>query len=463
MRSSNLLQTLYIVSAVALAGCRCGGGPVPALPETIAGSCVYKNQFSKLEECTDYVGPWTTAEATDDCTAKGSTFASKPCGLPERLGYCILGGAQMKFSRISFPGTDATQCASLKRGCEFFGGGIFDPAAACGGVIGEPTGTGLPTFQQPVRTCVDPKAGEPPGQSDGGQVCTWEIISGATEEGRHFEDYASCDRVRTQRPYYPVGVRAEASQPDPRLDDPAYAAEVAWVKQQVQATACVCCHSTKAPEGPSNWFLESGPNFVNSFFDRGLAMGAGWVDTVGFGAVAKAENNGFSRATPADPGHSIFVTTDDARMRRFFEGELKARGVARSAFPPGTYGAGPLDDQRFYVPKPCTPSEGVAKDGTLTWLNGRARYVYVLDANATSPTVPPNLDLPQGTLWRLDVSAAHGPIASGSVRYGQVPPVASQRFPAEGPPAALVSGTQYYLYVLADIALPNSRCLFTAP
>lgn len=458
------MRIVILAAAVlVLAGCRCNGGPVPVLPEKIVGSCVYKNQFSKLEECTDYVGEWAEKEATDDCTGKGSAFSGKPCGIEQRLGYCILGGAGSKFSRITFPGVDATACASAKRGCEFFGGGVFDAAPVCGGVIGEPMGTGLPTFLQPVRTCVDPKAGEPAGKSDGGKVCTWEMISGATEEGRHFEDYASCDRVRTQRPYYPVGVRAEAADPDVRMNDPAYAAEVAWIKSQVQATACVCCHSTRAPEGSSNWFIESAPNFINSFGNRGLAMGAGWVDTVGFGAYPKAENNGFSRATPADPAHSIFVTTDDTRMRTFFEKELAARGVARSVYPPGTYGAGPLDDQRFYEPKPCTGSEGVAADGTITWLNGKARYVYVLEENAGSPTVPPNLDLPQGTIWRLDVPATGTPLASGTVRYGQLPLGAAQRFPAEGAPAALTKGQKYYLYVLADIVVPNTRCIFTAP
>jgi hypothetical protein len=453
---------VLVAAALAISGCRCGGGPVPVLPEKIVGSCVYKNPFSKQQECTDYVGEWKEQEIADDCTSKGSTVAPTPCGIDQRLGYCILGGAEMKFARITLPGMDATQCAPAKRGCEFFGGGVFDATAVCGGVLPESEATGLPTFQQPVLTCLDPKPGEAPGTSAGGKVCTWEVISGATEEGRHYEDYASCDRVRTQRPYYAVGVRAEAADPDVRMNDAAYAAEVGWIKKQIQSTACVCCHSTKAPEGASNWFIESEPNFINSFSGRGLAMGAGWVDTVGFGAYPREQNNGFSRATPSDAAHSIFVTTDDPRMRTFFEKELAARGIPRSTYPPGTYGAGPLDDQRFYAPKACTGSEGVAADGTITWLNGKARYVYVLEENATSPTVPPNLDLPQGTIWRVDVPLNGMPIASGAIRYGQLPLTTSQRFPAEGAPAALVPGKKYYLYVLADVAIPNTRCIFTA-
>ncbi len=453
-----------VVWVVVAAGCRCGGGPVPVLPEKVVGNCSYTNNFSKGPECTDYLGTWTEKEATDDCKGKGSEIVlAKACGIDVRLGYCIL-GEKDKFSRITVPGSDGSKCASTIRGCEFFGGGIFDPAPICGGTVVDTGGTGLPTFQQPVYACVAPKAGEPLGKGPDGKVCTWSMISGATEPGRNFEDYASCDIVRTQRPYYSVLPAVNSTREDPRMIDAPYAEEVKWVKSEIQAAACVCCHSAKAPEGASNWFIESGPNFVNSFNPRGLAMGAGWIDTVGFGAFPAAQNNGFSRATPADPGHSIFPTTDDVRMRKFFEGELAARGVARSVFPPGTTGAGPLDEQRFFKPEACKNGEGVGPGGTMTWLNGRARYLYVLEASASSPTVPPNLDLPEGTIWRVDVPATGTePLLTGTVKYGQIPVGTSQRFPASGVPVPLVSGKSYYLYVLADIAQPNARCLFTAP
>lgn len=111
----------------------------------------------------------------------------------------------------------------------------------------------------------------------------------------------------------------------------------------------------------------------------------------------------------------------------------------------------------------CENGEGVGADGTLTWRGGKARYVYVLEADATSPTVPPNLDLPEGTLWRIDVPVDGTPVSSGAVRYGVVPTGLSQRFPASGQPDALRSGRTYYLYVLADIIIPITRCLFTAP
>ncbi len=100
----------------------------------------------------------------------------------------------------------------------------------------------------------------------------------------------------------------------------------------------------------------------------------------------------------------------------------------------------------------------------MVWKGGNARYVYVLDASAASPTVPPNLDLPEGTLWRIDVPSDGKPVLSGTVKFGEIPTGLTQKFPATGAaPGALQSGKQYYLYVLADLIQPVTRCLFTAP
>ncbi len=71
---------------------------------------------------------------------------------------------------------------------------------------------------------------EDAGQSANGQVCTWQAISGCTEEGRRYSDYASCDIVRSQRPYYPAPPAATAGREDKRLEDSQYVAELDWVK-----------------------------------------------------------------------------------------------------------------------------------------------------------------------------------------------------------------------------------------
>lgn len=459
------LKVQFVLAALAVSGCRCGyDGAIPTLPSKVVGSCTYVNGFSKQTECRDYLGDWTDDAATADCRDQRSTVVlGQGCVTTPRIGFCILKETTASPIRIVFPGDDAARCGPSERGCEFFGGGIFDPGPVCKGQSTEGGGTGLPTFQQPTLSCVAPKAGEPAGQSADGKVCTWSMISGATEPGRRFEDYGDCNIVRTQRPYYGSPVAADATRDDPRLKEPAYGMEVAWARQQIEATACVCCHSSKAPDGSSNWYVDQPGNFLNGFSNRGLAMGAGWIDTVGFGAYPKEQNNGFSRATPDRPGDSIFVTTDPARMAKLFAAEAVTRGLKPEDFANQKYGAGPLDDQRFYKPTACENGEGVSADGTLTWRQGPARYVYVLEAGTPSPGVPPNLDLPTGTKWHVAVPHTGNPVASGAVKYGQVPEGFAQRFPSTGSPAALERGKQYALYVLADIAVPNTRCLFTAP
>lgn len=459
-------RTLSVLLVVIASGCRCGGFDVPTLPEKVIGTCSYTNKFSNLPECKEYVGEWSESDATGDCTSNGSTFAAgNRCNIDDdsKYGDCIfiVDEGKSKYARVELPGTTASKCGSMQRGCELFGGGSFVPTAICGGFVSDGGGGGLPTFHWPEQTCREPKAGEGPGASDGGQVCTWSMISGATEEGRDFRDYGDCDAVRTQRPYYGAPTNTGADQADPRMDDSTYVTEQQWVKSQITSAACVCCHSTAAPQGTSNWFVESGPNFLNSFYDRGLAMGAGWIDTVGFGAYPPEQNNGFGRATPANPNHSIFPTTDDARMRAFFEGELAHRGRTRADFADQTMGAGPLDAQRAYQPTACEAGQGIDADGTVRWVGGNARYLYVMHEGTQSPGVPPNLDTPEGTMWRVDLPfTAQTLIEPGTVMYGETPAGA---LPRVAPTEGLISGQRYYLYVLQDIAIPITRCLFTMP
>ena len=218
----------------------------------------------------------------------------------------------------------------------------------------------------------------------------------------------------------------------------------------------MCCHSEKAaPDGAtSNWYIEKGPIWTDSFYPSGLALGAGWVDSTALGAYPPDQNNGFSRDVSGIP------STDAARMVAFFEGELARRGYAKEDFVDATPFGGPLYDQGLYVPESCTNGEGVSADGKVVWSGGGARYVYVLASGSANPGVPPNLDLPAGTVWRVDVAPSSSPIKSG-IAYGELPAGTSQGFPAEGKPAALVSGTEYYVYALADIGIPVTRCLFT--
>src|SRR5690349_20334514 len=103
-------------------------------------------------------------------------------------------------------------------------------------------------FIPPFEDCRAPLAGEQ-GEGPGGKVCTNVAISGCTEEGKYFPDYAECDVVRTQRPYWTAPPAAEPSADDPRLADPAFMTELAWVKEQIGASGCACCHDSKAVGG----------------------------------------------------------------------------------------------------------------------------------------------------------------------------------------------------------------------
>lgn len=436
----------------------------PVLSDKLVGSCTYVNRFSNGPECRDYLGDWTEEEAEADCVKQKSEFVpGAPCEVESVLGYCLLddAGAQMRVSAI---GDDPTKCGSNKTGCQFFGGGFWEPSEICGAEGADELVILENVFPQPKRVCVDPLAGEPPGQSEDGKVCTWEIISGVTEEGRRFSDYASCDPVRQQRGYSPVPPNERYNEPDPRMEDPAYVAEVDWLRGQIRAGGCVCCHDSEAPNGPAVFDADATGNLMNQFNNNGLAMGAGFISTVGFGAWPPEQNNGFARSDLEHPNDSIFPTTDMERMKRLFTAELAYRGLGEEDFAGLDYGAGPLDALRQFKPALCSPAEGIDASGTMHWKPGRARYVYVLEAGSISPTVPPNLDTPEGTIWRIDLPEDGDPLPSGSIKYGQVPSTMVQRFPADGAaPAPLVKGRPYYLYASADVVYPISRCLFIAP
>ncbi len=439
-------------------GSESGGG---SESDTSSGSeldsCNYTSPFTNGAECREYIGAaWTEPDVTADCTqVSGELGLGEPCSIADVLGRCVVdGGTDWQIDYVIY-GTDPASCSAQEFGCETFAGGTWKPTPTCEGASGDGDGDGGSVFIQPTLNCVDPLPNEPIGQSEGGQVCTWQAIAASTEEGRYYPDYASCDVIYTQRPYYAAPPAVAPVEPDPRLDDPSYVAELEWVTSQVEASACVCCHSEVAPKGTSNWYIEAPNNWMNSFYDTGLALGANWIDSTAFGAFAPEDNNGFDRI------HSGIPSTDPDRMVQFFRDELSYRGKSEADFVDSTPFGGPLYTQMIYEPTACENGEGVGVDGSLIWTGGPARYVYVLAAGSGNPTVPPNLDLPAGTIWRIDVPTEGTPVASGEVDFGTTPAGLSQRFPVAGAPAALVAGQQYYLYVSKDVGVPITRCLFT--
>jgi hypothetical protein len=284
-------------------------------------------------------------------------------------------------------------------------------------------------------------------------------MSGCTEEGRHFEDYASCEDIRTQRPYLPVPPNDTEPAVDPRMEDPSYAADVAWAKAQLDACACVCCHkASAAPAGASIFDTDAPGNFLGTFTTWGLAFGANAFDSSLLGNYPPEQNNGFTRSLSGMP------STDPERMQAIFQRELEYRGSSMEEWADTTPQPDIFYRQAIYEPGPCDEGQGVAADGSLRWTGGRARYVYVLEATAENPMLPPNMDKPAGTLWRIDTLPPAVPAKSGEVSYGEVPAGHEQEIPAGGAaPAPLVEGESYLMWTLADIGQPSTRCVFTYP
>jgi hypothetical protein len=308
-------------------------------------------------------------------------------------------------------------------------------------------------FIPPFQDCRDPLPGDT-ANGPGGKVCTHTVLSGCTEPGKYFADYASCDVVRTQRPFWEDPPAKEPDPNDPRLDDSEFMGELAWVTEQVEACACVCCHDSRNFDGKfGKWDIARGPIWLDTLSDNGLALFAGLADSSTLGAYPASENNGFDRTLTGLP------TNDTERMKRFLYAELERRGVSQEEARAVTPFGGPLYAQRITPPAQCKPGETVTTDGKVQWLGGGARYVYVLEAGSDNPGVPPNLDLPEGTIWRLDVLASKPPLDSG-VRYGTTPPGSFQTYPENTSAPALVKGKTYHLHVLRDVALPLANCLF---
>jgi hypothetical protein len=308
-------------------------------------------------------------------------------------------------------------------------------------------------FIPPFLDCRAPLPGET-GQGPGGQVCTHVAISGCTEPGKYFPSYASCDVVRTQRPYFPTPPAAEPLASDPRLGDAAFMGELAWVTQQVEATGCACCHDARSYGGKAaEWDIRHGPIWLDTLSNTGLALFVGLADSSALGAYPAADNHGFDRTATGLP------TTDTARLKTFLLQEVARRGLTQAQEAQTPPFGGPIYTNLIAKPTVCGAGEGVGRDGRMSWNGPAARYVYVLADGTANPGVPPNLDLPAGTLWRLDVLASAGALPSG-ISYGETPAGSFQALPDQARAPALEVGTRYHFYVLRDVGLPLANCLF---
>lgn len=308
-------------------------------------------------------------------------------------------------------------------------------------------------FVPPYTHCTAPKEGDSPGSARDGGVCTQVAISGCTEPGKYFPDYGSCEVVRTQRPFWPSPPAGQTAPDDPRLKDAEFMSELAWMTEQVEASGCTCCHDANVGE-TGQWDIRRGPIWLDSLSDPGLALFIGLADSSVLGAYSAEDNFGFDRTQTGIP------TDDTERMQAFLLRELERRGISREeaeAVPP--FG-GPIYETSVMPPTACGEGgHGITPDLRVQWSGGPARYVYVLEAGSKNPGVPPNLDQPEGTLWKLDVLASAQPIEPG-LKYGTTPPGSFQALPATEPAPQLEPGRIYQLTVLRDVGLPLANCTF---
>lgn len=436
-----------LVVTVGLASCR----PDGSVPDNVFGHCIYENRFSKLEECREFRGDgWTEDEAQASCDEYSVTFATGACPYDNTQGACVTSSDPQKALQLVIPGDDASSCPDNERGCELFGGGTWVDGNVCSGsTIDVDDNYDAENYYVPeTQTCVEVEGGA--------SVCTWNQMSGCTEEGRRFEEFASCEDVITQRPYSPVPPDTANSTDDPRMDDAVYAAEVGWVKSQLDACACVCCHKGSiTPEGAAIFDTEADGNFVNTFSDWGIGFAARAFDSSLLGSYDAADNNGFSRFTAGMP------STDEPRMKRFFEGELAHRGLTVADFAGETPAPFVFYEQDIYEPQDCEEGEGVDDDGIVRWEGGRARYLYILEEGSRNPGVAPNLDKPDGTLWRIDTVPPAVPMKTGEVTFGVVPEGHEQEIPAASAVPAELAPGRYVIFALADVGVPMTRCIFT--
>ncbi|MFT7579939.1 MAG: hypothetical protein ACI9MR_001606 [Myxococcota bacterium] len=427
-------------------------------PDLSVGNCLYTNTFAGAEECREYGGSWTAATAATDCETvffnMPGVFSAGSCTVAEEIGRCTVGDLTAD-GYVTVSTGDPSTCGAARTGCETFAGGTFDADAACNNCAASDQVEGAP-FVPPYVDCRPALAGEPAGATDG-SVCTTTMISASTEPGRRFADYADCDVVRRQRPYYAAPPTVTTDENDPRLGDADYMAEVAWLKTEASASACTCCHAASdTPEGAAEWDIEADPIWTDTLSDEALAMIVGYTESASFGYYPADQNNGFDRSKTGLP------TTDVARLQAFGAREFERRGLTPEAAADLDPFAPFFRELIEYRPEACAVGLGVDADGGLRWDGGGARYLSILAADSASPGVPPNWDLPDGTLWAI-AAAPTSPAFSCGLSYGELPEDVTQRFPAEGAAPALVTGETYYLHVQADVTQPITRCLFTAP
>ena len=317
-------------------------------------------------------------------------------------------------------------------------------------------GFGLDRAVLPYRRC---KQLISPARPEPRTVCANVSISGSTEEGYRFADFGVCQDVYTQRPYRNVEVKPRSGIPDEVfLSNTHFMEELKWVTEQVRSSGCVCCHDSAASKKVANWDVNQGPVWTNQLSRYAVAALAGKVDSAGLGAYPPHQNFGFDRYQTGLP------TTDIPRMQAFFGIILDELSVTEKEIVLMPPLAEFISDQLYADSPVCKKGIGVnAQNNRVTWGMVLARYVYVLEAGAQTPVVPPNLDKPLETLWRVDLKRGAPFFVSGFLKYGETPWNADQTIPDPakfGAPEVLEVGKAYKLVAQFDLGFPVQNYIF---
>lgn len=281
-------------------------------------------------------------------------------------------------------------------------------------------------------------------------LCFWDTFNGNVPEGMAFTELSTCEAAWTQGPPWFSRPTRQHGSDDALLDDPAFVAELDWVKEQVYTSGCACCHASSVGSGHTSGFDFDAPGvWTDSMTTAQLAISTGdFPEHSLFGHFAAELNHGFDRT------HTLFASTDPERMAAFFRSEFDRRGGTDEdlAKAQGQYDA--LFGRLSLPVDPCiAPYEGLV-DGVLTWNSDTpVRQIYVLEEGADTPAFTPNLDRPEGTLWALYVDPAEAALAPGTVRLDEAPAGTVVMVPEDGVPE-LISGQVVRLYATPDIMSP---------
>jgi len=296
-------------------------------------------------------------------------------------------------------------------------------------------------------------------------LCFWENAQGCMPAGVGYTEYTSCDIAMTTsaRFFKFPGYKFESD--ITLLDQPEYEQEADWARDQIRSCGCLCCHDAEqgAEQGFATAFdIGADGIWTDTMTDFGLLTAAGVIDTELLGGTFDpTTNHGFNRVK------SIFPSDDEDRMTAFFLKEVERRGLSSEEIQ-ALIDSVPNRFSGLYVnyteeTEPCGPGYGIDDAGIIHWGgSGKARYVYIMEAEARNVGDPPGLDSPEGILWRMDTRSEAEPFESGTVMYG-IPPEegAFTRVPETGEAPDLIEGTTYKMFILKDFGpLRLANCSF---